>query len=212
MNNYTKKLNEQKAQSSHQLKDIGDQWRTPDEIFWGIFANFGPFVLDLFTDGENAKCERFYTCEQNALVQDWAQDLNGCKAYANPPYSRSSYEDGEAITGMRNIINKTMIEREKGAKAVYLIKSATSETWWPEEADHICFIKGRIGFKAPEWYKGTKPSSSGFASAIVIFDKDWKGAQQSYIQRDQLIKDGMTLMKLMQPKSYILPTTLDDAA
>ncbi|MBM7070918.1 phage N-6-adenine-methyltransferase [Shewanella sp. 202IG2-18] len=202
MNNYTKQLNDTKAKDLHQLKEVGDQWRTPDDIFWGIFANFGPFVLDLFTDGDNAKCERFYTCEQNALIQDWAQDLQGGKAYANPPYSRSSYEDGQAITGMRNIINKAIAEREQGAKLVFLIKAATSETWWPEEADHVCFIKGRVGFDLPKWFKGKDASSSGFASAIVIFDKNWKGSQQGYISRDQLKQDGNTLMKLMQPKGY----------
>ncbi len=33
-----------------------------------------------------------------------------------------------------------------------LLKAATSEVWWPENADHICFIRGRIGFDVPKWF------------------------------------------------------------
>ncbi|MCV5979513.1 phage N-6-adenine-methyltransferase, partial [Escherichia coli] len=74
------------------LKDVGDQWCTPDNIFWGINAMFGPLVLDLFSDGQNAKCAAFYTAEDNALTQDWSErliNLNGA-AFANPPYSRAT--------------------------------------------------------------------------------------------------------------------------
>lgn len=34
MNAYLQTLNEQKALSAHMLKDVGDQWRTPDSLFW----------------------------------------------------------------------------------------------------------------------------------------------------------------------------------
>ena len=60
-NKYTQALNELRGKASHELKEIGDQWCTPDNIFWGINAMFGPLVLDLFTDGENSKCSDFYT-------------------------------------------------------------------------------------------------------------------------------------------------------
>ncbi len=48
---------------------------TPDNIFWGINTLFGPFVLDLFTDGDNAKCAAYYTAEDNALAHDWSERL-----------------------------------------------------------------------------------------------------------------------------------------
>ncbi|MFO6484413.1 hypothetical protein ACLBR5_13130 [Escherichia coli] len=32
--------------------------------------------------------------------------------------------------------------RDKGGRYVFLIKAATSEVWWPEDADHIAFIRG----------------------------------------------------------------------
>lgn len=42
--------------------------------------------------------------------------------------------------------------RDKGGRYVFLIKAATSEVWWPEDADHIAFIRGRIGFELPAWF------------------------------------------------------------
>lgn len=201
MNNYARRLAELKAKPCHLLKEVGDQWRTPDWLFWGVFANFGPFVIDLFSDGDNAKCGRFYTAKDNALVQDWTKDLAGGKGFFNPPYSRSSYEDGQAITGMRNIIDKVMQERDKGAQVVGLIKAATSEVWWPEEADRVVFIRGRIGFELPEWFipadKKQESTGAGFASAICIFDKSYRGERIGYISREKLRQDGETLMALI---------------
>ncbi|MGI3041185.1 phage N-6-adenine-methyltransferase [Shewanella algae] len=201
MNNYARRLAELKAKPCHLLKEVGDQWRTPDELYWGIFAKFGPFILDIFTDGDNAKCPNFYTVEDNALTQDWTKDLAGGKGFANPPYSRSSYEDEQAVTGMRNIIAKSIEERAKGAKFVYLIKAATSEVWWPEEADHICFIRGRISFDLPEWFipadKTQESSSAGFACAIAVFDKTWRGERMSYVNRDDLLRDGQVMLDMI---------------
>ncbi len=62
-NKYCQALAELRNKSAHELKEVGDQWRTPDNIYWGINAMFGPFVLDLFSDDENAKCEDYYTAE-----------------------------------------------------------------------------------------------------------------------------------------------------
>ncbi|WP_105604544.1 phage N-6-adenine-methyltransferase [Cronobacter sakazakii] len=192
LNAYSQALAALRSKPAHELKEVGDQWRTPDNIFWGINAMFGPLVLDLFSDGENAKCEAYYTAEDNALTQDWSArlaELNGA-AFGNPPYSRASRHDGEYITGMRYIMQHASEMREKGGRYVFLIKAATSEVWWPEDADHISFIRGRIGFDLPKWFipKDEKqvPSGAFFAGAIAVFDKNWRGPAISYIDRKDL--------------------------
>lgn len=40
--------------------------------------------------------------------------------------------------------------REKGGRYVFLIKAATSEVWWPEDADHIAFngVMKKLGERA----------------------------------------------------------------
>ncbi len=47
-----------------------DQWATPLDFFREINAEFG-FDLDPCADEENHKCERYFTKEQNGLLQDW---------------------------------------------------------------------------------------------------------------------------------------------
>ena len=199
-NKYCRELAELRSQPLHELKEVGDQWRTPDNIFWGINSMFGPFVLDLFSDGENSKCEAYYTAEDNALAQDWSArvtELNGA-AFANPPYSRASMHEDEYITGMRYIMQHASTMRDKGGRFVFLIKAATSEVWWPEDADHVAFIRGRIGFDLPMWFvpKNEKqvPSGAFFAGAVVVFDKTWRGQAMSYISRKDLEARGDAFM------------------
>ena len=148
---YCDALDALRAAPAHYLKEVGDQWRTPDLLFWGVNAMYGPLVLDLFADESNAKCPAWYSAEDNALTQDWAGRLIelGGAAFGNPPYSRSQYHEKQAITGMTHIMSYASAQREKGGRYVFLVKSATSETWWPEDADHVCFIRGRIGFDLP---------------------------------------------------------------
>ncbi|HHN9832047.1 TPA: phage N-6-adenine-methyltransferase [Escherichia coli] len=131
-NKYCQALVELRNKPAHELKEVGDQWRTPDNIFWGINTLFGPFVLDLFTDGDNAKCAAYYTAEDNALAHDWSERLAELKgaAFGNPPYSRASQHEGQYITGMRYIMKHASAMRDKGGRYVFLIKAATSEVWW----------------------------------------------------------------------------------
>jgi len=191
-NKYCRELAELRSQPVHELKEVGDQWRTPENIFWGINSMFGPLVLDLFSDGENSKCEAYYTAEDNALTQDWSArlaELNGA-AFGNPPYSRASQHEDQYITGMRYIMQHASAMREKGGRYVFLIKAATSEVWWPEDADHIAFIRGRIGFDLPTWFvpKDEKqvPTGAFFAGAVAVFDKNWRGPAMSYVSRKDL--------------------------
>ena len=200
INPYCSALESLRAQPSHQLKQIGDQWRTPDRLWWGINSMFGPFVLDLFADASNAKCEAYYSAEDNALSQNWSERLAGLNgaAYANPPYSRASQHEGQYITGMRQIMAHTQAMRGSGGRYVFLIKAATGEVWWPEEADHIAFIRGRISFDLPDWYRPAEgqpsESSAGFGAAIAVFDKTWRGPKFDYVSRDHLEARGAAFM------------------
>lgn len=203
-NQYCKNLEALRSQVAHELKEVGDQWRTPDHLFWGINAMFGPLVLDLFADDSNAKCPAWYTAEDNALTQNWSEKLAGLggAGFGNPPYSRTQYHEKQAITGMRHIMAHTLAMRESGGRYVFLIKAATGEVWWPENADHIAFIRGRISFDLPVWYSPAEgqpsESSAGFGAAIAVFDKSWRGERFSYIQRTELEAKGRAFMALAE--------------
>ncbi|WP_421180388.1 phage N-6-adenine-methyltransferase [Aeromonas enteropelogenes] len=218
MNHYAQALAELQALPDHELKQIGDQWQTPKALAWGLFGTFahrmGPVVLDMFADGCNHLVPNYYTAADNALTQDMAADLRrlGGAAFGNPPYSRPCADsDGNPITGMEAILNFCREQREQGAKIMLLIKAATSETWWPEDADFIQFISGRIGFEVPEWYvprdpKKDKPSSSGFASAVVIFDASWQGERrpEARLRRDDLITTGEIILDMIHRQAVAL--------
>lgn len=210
-NPYCAALDALRAQPTHKLKEIGDQWRSPDELWWGINAMFGPFVLDLFADASNAKCEAFYSAEDNALTQDWSArlaELRGA-AYANPPYSHATQHDGQYITGMRHIMAHTLAMRELGGRYVFLIKGATGEVWWPEDADHVSFIRGRISFDLPEWYRPAPgqpaESSAGFGAAIAVFDKAWRGDRFGYVSRDDLEARGAAFLRQIERAAALMP-------
>ncbi|MFG1172122.1 phage N-6-adenine-methyltransferase [Erwiniaceae bacterium CAU 1747] len=210
LNPYCAALEALRAAPTHKLKEVGDQWRSPEAIWWGINAMFGPFVLDLFADASNAKCEAFYTAEDNALTQDWSTrlaELRGA-AYANPPYSRASQHDGQYITGMRHIMAHTLAMRELGGRYVFLIKAATGEVWWPEDADHVSFIRGRISFDLPKWYRPEPgqpaESSAGFGAAIAVFDKTWRGERFGYVNRDELENRGAAFLRQIERAAALM--------
>ncbi|MCO4171841.1 phage N-6-adenine-methyltransferase [Aeromonas veronii] len=218
MNHYAKALAELQLQPDHELKQIGDQWQTPKPLAWGLFHHFapslGPVVLDMFADDCNHLVPNYYDAADNALTQELASDLRrlGGAAFGNPPYSRPSVDgEGNPITGMETILNFCREQRAQGAKIMLLIKAATSETWWPEDADFIQFISGRIGFEVPSWYvprdpKKDKPSSSGFASAVVIFDASWQGERrpEARLRRDDLITTGQIILDMIHRHAVAL--------
>lgn len=216
LNPYCAALEQLRMQPTHKLKEIGDQWRSPERLWWGINSLFGPFVLDLFADRDNAKCEAYYTAEDNALTKNWSErlaELNGA-AYANPPYSRAAMHEDVYITGMRHIMAHTMAMRELGGRYVFLIKAATGEVWWPEDADHIAFVRGRISFDLPTWYRPADgqpaESSAGFGAAIAVFDKKWRGPAFDYISRDDLEARGVAFMNQIERVARrLIPATAE---
>ncbi|MEZ1284384.1 DNA N-6-adenine-methyltransferase, partial [Proteus mirabilis] len=105
-------------------------------------------------------------------------------------------------TGVGHIMSHALAMREQYGRYVFLLKAATSESWWPENADHICFIRGRIGFDVPKWFipadEKQKPSGAMFAGAIVVFDKTWAGKAFDYISREELEQRGKAFIEQMK--------------
>lgn len=64
-------------------KDAVDDRGTDPELFTQLSKEFGPFTLDVAASDRNAKCERYFTVNEDGLQQSWA----GEKVWCNPPYS-----------------------------------------------------------------------------------------------------------------------------
>lgn len=125
-----------------------DLWSTPQDFFDKLNA-IHSFTLDACALPENAKCERYYTREQDGLKQPWDGVV-----WCNPPYGR----------GIGAWLKKGYESAKSGAKVVMLIPSRTDTRWWHEYAmkGHIEFVKGRLKF-------GGAKFNAPFPCAVITF-------------------------------------------
>lgn len=127
-----------------------DMWETPQEFFdkWNAIYNFD---LDVCAIPENAKCEQYFTPEQDALQQEWK---GAC--WMNPPYGR---EIGRWVKKAYESATKN------GATVVCLLPARTDTAWWHDYCmrGYITFIRGRLKF-------GGNRNSAPFPSAVVVFN------------------------------------------
>ena len=127
-------------------------WSTPQDFFNKLNDEFH-FTLDPCANKDNAKCNKYFTEEQNGLVQDW----NGETVFCNPPYGKQLY----------NWVKKCYDEsRSRNTTVVMLIPVRTDTRYFHEfiyhKARDIRFIKGRLKF-------GGSKNSAPFPSMVVIF-------------------------------------------
>jgi len=126
-----------------------DQWSTPQDFFDELNKEFN-FTLDPCANEHNHKCTKYFTKEQNGLVQSWGNETVFC----NPPYGKE----------MRKWIEKC-VDESKHAKIVLLIPARTDTAYFHDYIygkAEIRFIRGRLKF-------GNSKNSAPFPSMIVIF-------------------------------------------
>lgn len=124
-------------------------WGTPRDFFDRLDREFG-FTLDAAANEHNAKCERYFTAEDNALQQRWTGTV-----WLNPPYGR---EVGEWV-------RKAYEESQQLATVVVLIPARTDTQYWHDyvmQAAEIRLVKGRLRFEGAE-------NSAPFPSAVIVF-------------------------------------------
>lgn len=71
-----------------------DEWATPPEFFAKVNAEFGPFDLDPCATAENAKAPRWYTKEDDGIIQPWFGNV-----WLNPVYGNSEKVCAPEVTG-----------------------------------------------------------------------------------------------------------------
>lgn len=60
-----------------------DNWATPQDYFDQLNKEFN-FTLDPCASKENAKCKKYFTRDDNGLLQNWDNE----NVFCNPPYGR----------------------------------------------------------------------------------------------------------------------------
>ena len=127
------------------------EWDTPQAFFDKLDKQF-QFTLDPCATEANAKCDKYFTAEEDGLVQDWG----GHTVFVNPPYGR----------GIGSWLEKGYQESKKhNTVVVMLIPSRTDTKWWHDyvmRAKEVHLVRGRLKF-------GTSENAAPFPSAVVVF-------------------------------------------
>ena len=133
-----------------------EDWATPQDFFDKLNDEFN-FTLDPCASKENHKCDKYFTIEQNGLLQDWS----GESVFVNPPYCGK--------TG--KWVEKAYNESKKNNTIVVMLLPCRPDVSWFHDFclpyGEIRFIRGRLKF-------GGSKNSAPFPSMIVVFrgDKD----------------------------------------
>lgn len=133
------------------MTSASDDWGTPQAFFDELNEEFG-FTLDACASKRNAKCERFFSIEENGLEQTWTGTV-----WLNPPYGRE--------IGLW--LKKAVESWRGGATVVCLVPARTDTAWWHDYAalGEVRFVRGRLRFVSAEGEKSSAP----FPSAVVVF-------------------------------------------
>ena len=132
-----------------------NEWYTPKWLYDRLDKEYN-FTLDPCATKESAKCDKYYTIEDDGLEQSWANET----AFVNPPY-------GNAI---KYWVEKAYRESLRGAVVVMLIPSRTETQYWHDYimkyAHKVMFFNKRIKFER----LNEETNSAPFPSALVVFD------------------------------------------
>lgn len=130
-----------------------DNWSTPQDFFDKLNAMFD-FQLDVAASADNAKCKRFFSKEDNGLIQEWSN-----RNWMNPPYGRT----------ISAWVQKADAEAQKGKLTVALLPARTDTRWFQQfcKKYHHLFIAGRLKFGG-----GGGEGNAPFPSLIVFFGID----------------------------------------
>ena len=127
-----------------------NDWATPQDLFDKLNDEFN-FTLDVCAIPENAKCEHYYSPEQNGLLQHWDGTV-----WCNPPYGRK--------IGLWVKKAYESVIRDDETTVVMLLPARTDTKWFHEYIlpyGQIRFIRGRLKF-------GDSKNSAPFPSMIVV--------------------------------------------
>jgi len=125
---------------------------TPDALFKPLDKLYH-FDLDVCATEDNAKCQKFYSKDDNGLAHSWHED--GKRIWMNPPYGRKIID----------WVRKAYLESQfMNCVVVCLLPARTDTAWFHDLCTHgdITFLRGRLKF-------GSHKNAAPFPSMIVVF-------------------------------------------
>lgn len=144
-----------------------DDRATPPEIFDPLNERFG-FNLDVCALPHNAKCERYFTPDDDGLEQAWEG-----RVWCNPPYSN-----------IRPWVEKAWRSFESGeVETIVMLVPAnrTEQAWWQDTVEpfrdrrdsplRVEFLRGRQRFIAHDATNVGKNERPPFGCCLLIWNR-----------------------------------------
>ena len=136
------------------LKATGNIVQETPQDFFDFLNGIFRFDLDVCALPENAKCERFYTPEDDGLSQPWDGGV-----WCNPPYGKDIIHWVKKASRER--------ERENNRFIVMLLPARTDTKWFQQYVlpyAWLWFVDGRLKF-------GKAETSAPFPSVVAVYMK-----------------------------------------
>lgn len=139
-----------------------EEWETPQDFFDKLNKEFG-FQLDVCALPTNAKCERYFTPDEDGLKQEWTG-----VCWMNPPYGRE----------IEKWVKKAYESSLRGATVVCLLPARTDVKWWHDYCmkAEIRLVRGRMKFVGAN-------NMAPFPNAVVIFGPKTAGCSYKTIEK-----------------------------
>jgi phage N-6-adenine-methyltransferase len=154
------------------VDDDTDDRGTKREFIDELELRFGGFTLDVAAAPHNAKAPKFYTREDDGLVQPWRGNV-----WCNPPYSDLSawvfkawaeWEEYSGYAGLERIV-------------MLLPSNRPEQKWWQEHVEpyrdqpdtdlRVEFLPGRMRFDRPGVAIGPKGDRPPFGCCLLIWER-----------------------------------------
>ncbi len=151
--------------------DAVDDRGTDPEFFAAMDKRFGLFTLDAAAAEHTAKCQDYYTAEDDGLMHPWGSHTFRQRVWCNPPYS-----DCGAW------VRKAWAEWGAGrAEVIVMLLPANrvEQGWWQDHVEpyrdrpgsplRVEFLRGRMRFDRPGWTKPAKGDRPPFGCCLLIW-------------------------------------------
>ena len=148
--------------------DAVDDRGTDPAFFAGLEERFGRFTLDAAAAEHNAKCEHYYTRDDDGLTAPWTG-----RVWCNPPYSdcgawvQKAWSDWNLRCSPPELI------------VMLLPANRVEQGWWQDHVEpyrdrpgsplRVEFLRGRMRFHRPDWQPGPKGDRPPFGCCLLIW-------------------------------------------
>ena len=163
-------MEEKKSKLSVHFTSGNDLWCTPKWLFEAL-NDIWNFTLDAACMKETALCPKYYTPEDDSLIQNWDNEI----VWLNPPYSN-----------LKPWLEKSVHAYNNGSTVMILVPSRTDTKAFQDHASKyctcMCFIKGRLKFVDPNKDPAAKQDSAPFPSVLIVLDNNLTEEKIQYLK------------------------------